>query len=45
MCGVGGEEGMARGNQQDVLGFKPIPECANLDSRVSDQGKIRNSTY
>ncbi len=22
------------------LGFKPIPECANLDSRVSDQGKI-----
>ncbi len=26
------------------LGFKPIPECANLDSRVSDQGKIRDST-
>ncbi len=28
-----------------LLGFKPIPECANLDSRVSDQGKICDSTY
>ncbi len=23
-----------------ILGFKPIPECATLDSRVSDQGRI-----
>ncbi len=27
------------------LGFKPIPECATLDSRVSDQGRICDFIY
>ncbi len=27
------------------LGFKPIPECAALDSRVSDQGRICDFIY
>ncbi len=27
------------------LGFKPIPECATLDSRVSDQGRICDFVY
>ncbi len=28
-----------------LLGFKPIPECAALDSRVSDQGRICDFIY
>ncbi len=27
------------------LGFKPIPECATLDSRVGDQGRICDFIY
>ncbi len=27
------------------LGFKPIPECATPDSRVSDQGRICDFIY
>ncbi len=27
------------------LGFKRIPECATLDSRVSDQGRICDFIY
>ncbi len=27
-----------------VLGLKPIPERATLDSHVSDQGRIHDST-
>ncbi len=27
------------------LRFKPIPECATLDSHVSDQGRIRDFIY
>ncbi len=27
------------------LGFKPIPECTTLDSRVSDQGRIFDFIY
>ncbi len=26
-------------------GFKPLPECAILDSRVSDQGRICDFIY
>ncbi len=28
-----------------ILGFKPIPECATLDSRVSDQERICDFIY
>ncbi len=28
-----------------LLGFKPIPECATLNSRVSDQGRICDFIY
>ncbi len=31
---------MALRNVQRWLGFKPIPECATLDLRVSDQGRL-----
>ncbi len=30
---------------RNTLGFKPIPECATLDSRVSDQGRICDFIY
>ncbi len=30
---------------QVALGFKPIPECATLDSCVSDQGRICDFIY
>ncbi len=28
-----------------LLGFKPTPECATLDSRVTDQGRIYDFIY
>ncbi len=30
---------------RSLLGFKLIPECATLDSRVSDQGRICDFIY
>ncbi len=31
--------------QYGLLGFKPIPECATLDSHVSDQERICDFIY
>ncbi len=30
---------------RNTLGFKPIPECATLDSHVSNQGRICDFIY